>query len=217
MTPFGRPAGPPPGDALRNSLFIQAPCPQCGAALRWSLLQTLAECAYCSSLLWWPHDPQVPEYFRVHDQIGRPEDLLDILQTYDAYREHARLRGGAGDATSDTCILPEASPGEIATLKKRRRHLFALHEHYGVHVPYLMLRAILAFSVLGRPRGQSLGRKFLRPCCFVLEDILPAYNPALNFRDRGLWFSRESLEPLDETVLAAQPFLRPRNTQVEPI
>jgi hypothetical protein len=205
----------PPGDSLRDSLFIQAPCPQCGASLRWSLLQTLAQCRYCSSLLWWPHDPLAPEYFRVRDQIGKAEDLLDILQTYDAYREEARLRGCSGDPSSETSIPHEASDWEIKTIKARRRHLFTLHEHHSIYVPYLMVYAILAFSVLGRPRSQSLGRKSLRPCCFVLEDILPAYDPALNFRDRGLWFSRESLEPLDEALLAARPFLKPRGMQVD--
>jgi len=214
-TPAGREAH---GGSLGDALHIQARCPQCDAEGRWGLFQTLARCAYCDSALWWPRDPSAPEYFHVADRIHGPDDLLDVLLTYDAYRETARLRGvadplGTGNNASPNGWIASVSTSDLESLKAKRRRFFSIEAHYEVYAPYLMVQATLVYSALGRPREEGPSPKIYRPFSFLFEEILPAYRPEWNFRDRGLWFSSEALTPMGEDLVGSRAFLKPREMQ----
>jgi|GEM_PF-1335124 len=201
--------------SLGDALHIQARCPQCGADVRWGLFQTLARCAYCDSALWWPRDPSAPTYFHVADQIHGPDDLLDVLLTYDAYRETARLRAmadplGSGGRASSNAWITSVALSDIEAFKAKRRRLFSIEAAREVYAPYLMVQATLVYSALGRPRDESQSPKIYRPFSYLFEEILPAYGPEWNFRDRCLWFSSEALTPMEEELVASRAFLRPR-------
>jgi hypothetical protein len=156
----------------------------------------------------------------VPDLAPRPEDGLDVLQTTDAQRWQARLLGAAeADNTGETPfvgrLIAEALTPEVETVKRRRASLFRLRNHRSVHAPYLMVYALLAYHALGRTVSDRLDRKAFRPFLFCLDAVLPAYPAPWDFRDRGLWFSRQSLLPLDEAVLASGSCMRPRETEAE--
>jgi hypothetical protein len=156
----------------------------------------------------------------VPDLAPRPEDCLDVLQTTDAQRSQARLLGAADtDNTGDTPfvgrLIAEALTPEVETVKRRRAPLFRLRDHRRVHAPYLMVYAFLAYHALGHTTSDRLDRKAFRPFLFCLDAVLPAYPAPWDFRDRGLWFSRQSLLPLDEAVLASGSCMRPREMEAE--
>ncbi len=207
---------------LSPDLQVRLSCPQCGAAGVWSLLQVLRQCPYCTSVLWWPNDPAVRECFMVQDLAPLPQDGLDVLQTADATREHSRLRGlteegRGGDAEAMNRILAEALIPDIETLKRRRAPQFTLRDHRTLWVPYQMVYALLAYHALGRTRTSGAERKVFRPFLFSLDAVLPAYPEPWDFRDRGLWFARQSLLPLDEAVLGGGNVLAPSADDLDPL
>ena len=203
-----------PTPACAQDLRVLLACPQCGASGEWSLLQTLRRCPYCTSVLWWPNDPARRECFRVPDTAPRPEDCLDVLQRTDAIRWLARLQGmsetdPSGDGLFMGRALADALAPELDALKRSRARLFNLRDVRTIHVPYLMVYALLAYHALGRTRGGA-ERKAFRPFLFSMDAVLPAYPEPWNFRDRGLWFSRQVLVPLDDAALASGDYLNPR-------
>lgn len=207
-----------PGPASPNELQVRLPCPQCGAAGEWSLLQTLRQCPYCTSVLWRPQDPARRECYRVLDLAPRPEDCLDVLQTTDAMREQARIRGmtdtdNAGEGPAMGRLLAEVLTPEVETIKQRRAGLFRMRDLRTVYAPYLMVYSLLAYQALGRTKRSGAERKVFRPFLFSMDAILPAYPEPWRFRDQGLWFSRQSLLPLDEEALASGQFMRPRELE----
>jgi predicted RNA-binding Zn-ribbon protein involved in translation (DUF1610 family) len=207
-----------PASGSPLDLQVRIPCPQCGAAGEWSLLQTLHQCPYCTSVLWRPQDPARQESYRVLDLAPRREDCLDVLQTTDAMREQARIRGmadtdNAGEGPAMGPLLADVLTPEIETLKRRRAGLFRVRDFRTVHAPYLMIYDLLAYHALGRTKRSGAERKVFRPFLFSLDAVLPAYPESWNFRDRGLWFSRQSLLPLEEESLASGEFMRPRDME----
>ena len=199
---------------------VWAPCPNCGGQNRWGLLQRLNVCSYCDSRLLWPEPEGERRFLLAEDGIRSRDDLLDVLQTYDAVREQARLAGIAqqqsrrNDAPSLLTEMQEANLPALAEIKAKRRGLFALRGYTRIYVPYLMVSVTLGFHVLGRVPPAD--RKVFRSLFYVADDLLPAYGGDWNFRDAGLWVSHLRFRPLSGDDLAKHRFMRPQAADADP-
>ncbi len=205
-------------ESAPGGLEILSPCPHCGGANTWRLLQTLLRCSYCDSALWWPRRADRSGLLVAEDAIEGPEGLLDVLATLDAMRERARIAGLRSPGPDDDLALrPDAQDDPtlppLHEIKAQRRHLFALHEHRSLLVPYLLTASTLVFHALGRSR--EAGRKEHRSLFFTAEEIVPAYPEPWDFRDRGLWVARQRFRPLDDAALSRGP-MRMRETGSDP-
>ncbi len=198
---------------------VWAACPNCGGQNRWGLLQRLNVCTFCDSRLLWPEPEGERRFLLAEDGIRSKDDLLDVLQTYDAVREQARLTGIAQQARRDNQrFVPleaqEVNLPAIAEIKAKRRSLFALQAYTRVYAPYLMVSVTLGFHALGRIPPAD--RKVFRTFFFVADDLLPAYGGGWNFRDEGLWVSHLRFRPLSGEDLAKHRFMRPEAASADP-
>jgi hypothetical protein len=201
-----------------GQLEVEASCPHCGGKIRWHLLQRLNTCEYCDSVLYWPEPASGRGYLMAQDAIHSQEDLLDILGTYDAFREQARIKGVAEDRRRRNGLLSQLDVEEpnapaIATIKERRKHLFRLRGYTRVHAPYVLVSVTLGFHALGRV--QPADRKVFRNVFFVAEDLFPAYPQGWNFRDEGLWAAQQRFKPLSAGDLEHHKLIRPREVEVD--
>jgi hypothetical protein len=190
---------------------ICTPCPQCGGENAWGILQHMNRCRFCSSTLYWPLSGEGETSFVAQDRLGSEDAVLEALATAEAVKARSAL---IGQLTADV----EESRLEIARAQAEERvpsiqelvckFLPAIRVSHPtrVHVPYRVLQVTLAFHVLGRLSGD---RKAYRTLFFLLEDVLPAYEKAFDFRDRGLWLSKTTLRPLTEKALSEGRFLAP--------
>ncbi len=204
-------------EETEGQLEVEASCPNCGGLNRWHLLQRLNTCAFCDSVLYWP-EPSGRGYLMAQDGIHSQDDLLDVLGTYDAFREQARLKGLAQDRQRRNGLLAqieveEADAPAIATLKERRKHLFKLRAYTRVHAPYVLVSVTLGFHALGRVKPAD--RKVFRNVFFVAEDLFPAYPQGWNFRDQGLWAAQQRFRPLSPEDLGHHKLIRPREVEVD--
>src|SRR5687767_3148310 len=111
---------------------IEIPCPHCGGASTWKLLQTLNQCAYCGSVLSWPYPKGEPDYLIAESTIKNESDQIEVLAMYDAMREASRRRGalrqGANDYEPD--IYSDLGAGFTDTsmyeIKRERIHKFRI-------------------------------------------------------------------------------------------
>jgi len=178
---------------------VEITCPHCGGASHWNLLQTLNQCSYCGSLLFWPYPEGEPDYLVAESQIRKESDLIDVLAMYDAMREASKRRGrmNSGRADPDTDISFDLGSGftdtDIYEIKRDRLPLFRLLKSFCVYVPYQLVNSLLAFHVLGRISGEL---KAVRSLFFLSEAIVPGYSEDWNFRDKGLQLSKQNLKPL---------------------
>jgi len=186
--PFSKESGTP---------GIEIPCPHCGGPKPWSLLQTLNQCRFCGSVLSWPYPEGEPDYLVADSILERPEDLIDVLATYDAMRESSLRRGQLKSMLSEN--QQEAvyefggSDMDVYEIKKERIHRFKFLTSFCVYAPYQLICSLLGFHVLGRISGDV---KRFKSMFFTSEDIVPGYSSVWNFRDRGLHLSKNTLRPL---------------------
>ncbi len=176
---------------------IEIPCPNCGGQTAWSLLQTLNQCRFCGSVLSWPYPEGEPDYLVADSILDRPEDLIDVLATYDAMRESSLRRGRVKSLLSEnqqeTVYEFGGSDMDVYEIKKERIHRFKMLTSFCVYAPYQLICSLIGFHVLGRISGDV---KRFQSMFFTAEDIVPGYLPNWNFRDRGLHLSKNTLRPL---------------------
>ena len=177
---------------------IEIPCPHCGGASIWNLLETLHQCEYCGSVLSWPYPEGEPDYLIAEPVVRNESDLIEVLAMYDAMREASRRRGAMRQNRSgDEDILIDLGAGftdtSVYEIKRERIHLFRILKSFCVYAPYQLISSLLAFYVLGRVGSDQ---KVFRPMFFNAETILPGYGEEWNFRDRGLYVSKHKLKPL---------------------
>ncbi len=178
---------------------VEISCPHCGGASQWNLLQTLNQCTYCASILYWPYPEGEPDYLVAETTIHKEADLIEVLAMYDAMREASRRRGNMRAAKSDyePDIYFDLGSGfsdtDVYEIKRERIHLFQIIKSFPVYVPYQLICSLLSFHVLGRITGDH---KVYRSLFFSSEEILPGYTSEWNFRDRGLQISKQRLKPL---------------------
>ena len=194
---------------------VDVPCPHCGGITSWKLLQTLNRCEYCDSVLYWPYPQDEPEYFVAESGIHSTEDLIDILATYDAMRQ-ASLQRGQFKSSNDYDRFVDLGSGfsdtEAYRIKEQRKHLFRIQESHSLHVPYLLVSTTIVFHVLGRVNKGS--RKVFQSLFFTSEDILPAYAPPWDFRDKGLQLSKQRLRLFSPEMQTNSHFLAPARISV---
>ncbi len=195
-----------------RQLEIVARCPHCGGETRWRLLQRLNTCPFCDSALFWPQEPGAPSSLVAEDRLADPDALLDAVLTLDALSQWAALMNAARQGRQEEDLpalyeLEEPDGARLEEIKRRRRGLFRLCQDRPVFAPYLLLSATLAYHALGRVSPAD--RKVYESLFFVAEEVLPAYPPPWNFRDRGLWTSQGHLRPMTEDVLLRGPLLPP--------
>jgi hypothetical protein len=176
---------------------VEIPCPHCGGPNDWNLFQTLNQCPFCGSVLFWPYPEGKADYLVAESMLRDEADLLDVLALYDAMREASRRRARVTQhRDTDPDITIDLGSGftdtEIYEIKRRRLPLFRLVKSVCVYVPYQLVSSLLAFHVLGRLSGDQ---KVARSLFFQSDAILAAYLPEWNFRDRGLQLSRQRLKP----------------------
>jgi len=181
---------------------MEIPCPHCGGQTPWSLLQTLNQCRFCGSILSWPYPEGEPDYLVADSVVEQPEDLIDVLATYDAMRESSLRRGRLKSGDPDRPELLYDLGGGFANvdmyeMKRKRIHLFKVLKSFCLFVPYQMVTSMISFHVLGRVSGDH---KRFQSMFFTAEDIVPGYPPDWNFRDRGLQVSKSTLRPLASNV-----------------
>ncbi len=176
---------------------IEIPCPNCGGQTAWSLLQTLNQCSFCSSVLSWPYSEGELHYLVADSTLDRPEDLIDVLATYDAMRESSLRRGRMkallSEKQQEAVYDFGGSDMDVYEIKKERIHRFKLLTSFCVYAPYQLICSLLSFHVLGRISGDV---KRFQSMFFTAEDIVPGYPSGWNFRDRGLSLSKNTLRPL---------------------
>ncbi|HPR63564.1 MAG TPA: hypothetical protein PK014_05025 [Thermoanaerobaculia bacterium] len=208
-----------PGDQEGSGLFhVTISCPKCGGETTWHLLQTLATCPYCSSGLWWPDSGEILRLVAL-DQARDPEHLLDILMTHDAIRTRADMvpQNQSSDPGSEALLMGEMLYEflpDLDSIKRQRRHLFEIHEVITIHAPYFLYSLLLAFHALGRKRPAA--KKVFETHFFQMDDMVPCYDSSWNFRDRGLWMSRQTLTTLTPEAVAAGWFLESREQEILP-
>ena len=99
---------------------------------------------------------------------------------------------------SDDPSLPD-----VREIMAERAHRFELLEDHRVLAPYALASITLVFHVLGRTRASE--RKEHRSLFFTADEIVSAAPPPWDFRDRGLWISRQRFRPLAESDVAEGP------------
>ena len=195
----------------RDQPQIEIPCPHCGGASEWDLLQKLNQCAFCGSVLSWPYPEGEPDYLVAESVIRTEKDLVEVLAMYDAMREASRRRGAMRSATSgdyEPDLYVDLGAGfsdtSVYEIKRERIHLFRILKSFCVYAPYQLITSLLAFHVLGRI---TTDQKVFRTLFFSSEAILPGYTNEWNFRDRGLRMSRQKLKPLTSVKWNQDQFL----------
>lgn len=214
-----------------TAIEIFADCPKCGGLNRWELFQVYNTCEWCSSTLWRPRDPNTVQFLTARNRVDSPEDIIDVLGTYDAMKERARLlaslreghketysdfgswlSGGRSQVSLMDQILQAGIPN-IIQLKKERRHLFQVHEYHQLNVPYLLISTELLYHVLGRPH--EVDKKVHRAIGCRMEEIIPAYPAPWNFRDTGLWVTSQRFHTLQAEGFDPSLYMEPKKIELD--
>ena len=203
-------------DALR--LVVDARCPQCAGTNTWGILQRSMQCAFCSSLLYWPTSEDTHVYLAAEDRLAGDGHSAAALAGLEAFRQRSAMIGDlvARAGEDPTGIARDRAEQQVPSLAEMLARILpqvTILEERTLYVPYKLVHAELAFHALGRMPGGL--RKIFRTLFLLLEDIVPSYSPPWNFRDHGLWFSKSRLRPLDSDTLSAALFLDPHHGEPE--